>query len=531
VLERCLAKDPAQRYASARDLARELHDLRKRVEGRPLTRRQAIGLGIVATGAIATTSSLGWFLWSGGQRVHALALLPFENPAKDPALDHVCNGLTDALIFRIGVLPNIRVMPHSLVSNFKRTGRDERAFAQEIGADSYLTGSVTKAAGTLTIAASLHEVQTAKKLWFNSFTRADAQAIQESIATEIVYDGIRLQLSEDERRRLVARATDNAQAYELYLKAIAEQLQQTVEATIRQRELLDEVVTLDPKFARAYLQLGGTYSSAAIDGWEPPAECWPRVNEYIRKGLDRAPELPDGHVLTSVYEFFGNWRWESAADAWRLAMRAQGATMLPYNLVARALQEVALGRTGDAVNTMAHVRQLDPLTPLFMVKEAMFLRADGQLERAAAGYLTALRLDPGLRYGSFGLADVRVDQGRFDEAIDIYRQLEDGKNTDLTRILAAARGADGWLRVQRAVARLELGYCDIREKSGGYYIAPIDRAKFAALAGDSKLALRYLEEALDVRDPGVVMLKADRAWDSLRDHPAFQAAVKRVGLP
>jgi hypothetical protein len=77
---------------------------------------------------------------------------------------------------------------------------------------------------------------------------------------------------------------------------------------------------------------------------------------------------------------------------------------------------------------------------------------------------------------------------------------------------------------------LKLITYDTRERSG-FYIAPIDRARAAALLGDPRPALKHLEEAVDVRDPDVVMLKADCAWTSLRNHPKFQAAVKRVGLP
>ena len=428
VLDRCLAKDPAQRYGSARDLARELRVLRERVEGRPLSRRQALWIGLAATGAVAATGSLGWIVWGRGQRVRKLALLPFENAGKDPDVDHLCNGLTDTLIFRIGVLPNIDVMPHSLVSNFKRSELDARAFAQTILADSYLTGSIRRTAGTLTISASLYKVVSAKKLWSNSFTRSDAdtQAIQETIATAIVDDAIRLQLSDEERNRLTARLTDNPEAYELYLKAGVFLEQQTLEANIRQRELLAQAIALDPKFARAYALLGGTYSTAAVDGWEPPAECWPKVVEYMRIGLNRDPDLPDGYVLSANYEFFGNWQWDRAAEAWSQGMRARGAAMFPYHLGSRALQEVALGRTADAVQTMGEVRRLDRLSPMFIVKEATYLRADGQLDRAADGYETALRAEPDLADASIGLADVRAAQLRFDDAIGIYRRLYAG---------------------------------------------------------------------------------------------------------
>ena len=532
VLEQCLAKDPAGRYASTRDLASELRVIRDRVAGRSLTRRQVIWLGSAAAVAVATAGVLGWQGGRRGQRVRVLALLPFENASADPDLEYLSKGLTDTLILRIGMLTSIKVMPATLVSNFKRTGLDARSFAQEIGADSYLTGSVNRSGTGLTIGASLVEVVTGKQLWSSSFTRPDAdiQAIQDDIGTEIVNDGIRLQLSEAERSRLVKRETDNTEAYELYLKAGALYEKQTPEIWGPVRELLSRAIALDPKFARAYVVLAGTYATAAIEGHEPPKECWPKSQAYNRDGLSRDLSLPDAYAQNALYEFFYNWKWDRADEAWQMAMRSPGASMYPYLLVGRALQQFALGRTADAVRTMGDVLRLDRWSPLFILKEATYFRADGQLDRAADGYETALRAQADLDAALIGLADVRAAQQRYKEAIDIYRRLYALADPDLDNVLASARGADGWLRIEREIARLKLITYDIRERQGDY-VAPIDRARAAAMMGDAKLAFRHLDDALEALDPGVVMLRADRAWTSLRDHPTFQAAVKRVGLP
>jgi hypothetical protein len=62
-------------------------------------------------------------------------------------------------------------------------------------------------------------------------------------------------------------------------------------------------------------------------------------------------------------------------------------------------------------------------------------------------------------------------------------------------------------------------------------VAPIDRARVHAQLGETTPALRYLDEALEIHDPGVVLLKSDAVWRPLRTHPRFIAAVTKVGLP
>jgi serine/threonine protein kinase/Tfp pilus assembly protein PilF len=534
---RCLEKDPGARYARTPDLAAELREIRERVTGGGLSRRQVIWLGVAATVATTTAGGLGWWMWPRGPRVRSLALLPFENADQNEELDHLCDGLTDALILRIGVLPSIRVMAHSLVSNFKRSTLDARSFARKIGADSVLTGTVTRRAGELTIAASLVEIASGKPLWSNSYTRsaADLQLVQDAIATEIVNDGIRLQLSDEDRNRLVRHATENADAYELFLQAKYLHEQQERDLNLQARGLFERAIALDPKFALAYAALGATFSTAAINGWEVPADCWPECQRNAREALNRDSELPDAYVENASRQFFYNWDWPAADRDWGLAMRARSAGMFLPLRTGRALQQWALGRTADALRIIREIRALDPLSPLFIVKEAHFLRQDGQLDQAAAAYETALREDPDMAAAAAGLAEIRRAQGRFDEAIKLLRRaipsaIPQGFDETLDRLLHTAQGADGCRQIERRATEASLHILDLAS-AAGLYVSPIDRARLYAQLGDSRRALDSLDNALDIRDPGVVTLNADTAWDAVRTHPRFIEAVKKVGLP
>jgi tetratricopeptide (TPR) repeat protein len=130
-----------------------------------------------------------------------------------------------------------------------------------------------------------------------------------------------------------------------------------------------------------------------------------------------------------------------------------------------------------------------------------------------------------------GLAEVRCDQGRFDEAIALRRSLDALVDDDeYQRLLASARGADGYRRIDRQYARVQLENLK-RDQAAGRYVAPIDRARFYAQLGDTVHAMQSLDEALDIRDPGVVFLRVDEVWRPMRSDPRFAAAVKRVGLP
>jgi serine/threonine-protein kinase len=530
LVARCLEKDPAARYPRTADLAADLREVRERIVSGGLSRRQVIWLGTAAAVSVATAGGLGWWFWPRGPRVRSLALLPFENTEQDPDVDHLCAGLTDNLILRIGVLPSIRVMPSTLVSNFKSSGLDARGFAREIHADAVLTGAITRRNGELTIAASLVEIGSGKQLWSNSYTRAattDLQLVRDAIATEIVNDGIRLQLSDDDRNRLVRHSTDNAEAFELFLRGAYIHEHFTREDNERARELFQQAITLDPKFALAYAALAATYSTGVIDGYEAPADGWHACYDAVRDAIKRDAELPDAYAEAAGYEFFYNWAWAAAEDQWALAMRVRSAEMYLPVRTGRALQQWALGRSGDALRIIREIRALDPLSPIYILKEALFLQQDRQFDQAAATYERVLRAVPAesneAAKATLGLAKVRRDQGRFDEAIALRRTLD-------ANIAATARGADGYRKIEQHDAQLGLEALT-ETKAAGLYIAPIDRGRCYAELGDTAHAMQSLDEALEVCDPGVVFLKVDEVWRPMRSDPRFIAAVKRVGLP
>jgi len=534
LVERCLTKDPAKRYARSRDLAAEVRDIRDGLSGGRLSRREIIRAGAAAGGVLIAAAGLGWWIWPRAPRVRSLAILPFENSAHNPDLDPLCDGLTGHLI-RSLVLPTIRVMPQSLVSNFPRSGLEARAFGREIKADAVLTGAVTMRGDALTIWAALTEVESGNQIWSNSYTKAasDLQAAQQAIVTEIVRDGIRLQLSDADRERLTRRDTANAEAYEWYLKGTYLHEREDDLGEQGARACLQRAVALDPKFARAYAALAATYTASVINGYELPFEAWAASQKATRDALQHDPDLPDAHAQNAAYEFFYNWDWAGAEREWALAMRSRYAEIYPPIRVQRALQQWALGRTSEAVRLIGEVREADPLSPLFVGKEAHYLLQDGNLELSAKMYDRALRsvLDVDKEDYWYGLAEVRREHGDFDDAIMIRRRLDGGRGDDaLDALLATAHGATGYQQIERQVARLDLDQLEKLAGSGAY-VAPIRRARLHAMLGDADAAFRQLDEAFDIRDPGVVMIRADHAWGPLRADPRFVAAVARLHLP
>lgn len=534
IVERCLAKDPADRYQDTRQLAVELRQIRDQWDraAPSLTRRRAIWLAVAA--AVTAASGLAaWRLWPRDRVIQSVAVLPFVNAVNDEDAEYLCDGITESLIQRISHLPSLKVMARSTVFNFKGKTVDPRDAGRQLAVDAILTGSVTRRSGRLLITAELVDVATGVRLWSNTYDRAaaDVLVVQDEIASAIVDEGIRLRLSDDERRQLVRHPTDDPDAYELYLRARHLQMRETEGDYLNARELLQHAIARDQKFALAYAALAGTYGAMAVDGFERPTDAWPQSNRNVRQALALNPDLPDAHAASAVEAFFFNWDWAGAEREWRIAMQTSGGDVEPELLLAYGLERWALGRPEDALQLARKAREMDPLSSGFIVREADLLLQTGQLDTAVSLYEKVIHDEPGDPRAYFGLADVRRTQGRFNEAIAVRRKGHELAGDDaLQDVPAKAQGEAGYRQIEQAAARLELAGIERRDARGDY-ASPLDFARAYARLGDKEKAFGYFAAAFEDRAPGLVFLNVDRAWDSIRDDARFRAYVRRVGLP
>jgi len=153
----------------------------------------------------------------------------------------------------------------------------------------------------------------------------------------------------------------------------------------------------------------------------------------------------------------------------------------------------------------------------------------GQLDAAAALYEKVTRETPDDERAYFGLADVRRQQGRFDDAIDAWRRAGEAADDD-TSAAANVRGAAGYVRIETANARRQLQELQARAASGAY-VSPLDYGRLYARLGDRETAFKYLAASFEERSTGLVFLLVDSSWDNIRGDARFRAAVRRVGLP
>ena len=124
-----------------------------------------------------------------------------------------------------------------------------------------MTGRVALRGQTLMISTEMMDVKDGSQLWGEQYSRklADAIAIQEEMAREIS-ERLRLRMTGEEQRLLTRRYTENAEAYELYLKGryflnwVAD-----AKNLVRSVEYFQQAIARDPRYALAYVGLADSF--------------------------------------------------------------------------------------------------------------------------------------------------------------------------------------------------------------------------------------------------------------------------------
>ena len=546
VVGRCLAKSPDERYSATRDLARDVKyladqtsdahgpsDLGLTVEPPARPKRRLAPPALVGVLALAVLAVIGAALWirlrPGHPAIESLAVLPFENGTRDPNSEYLSDGITESLIDQMSRLRALTVMARATVFRFKGS-TDPQEVGRKLGVGAILTGTISRREDRLSISAELMDVASGARLWGANYDRPskDLLHVQDEIASEISA-GLRLRLTEPEKRTLGGHGTENSEAYELFLKARYFIYQDTEEAYLEATRLLDQATQKDPRFAEALSLGAGMHGALAVDGYVRPADAFGRQVEGARKALAIHPGLPDARFELASSRFWFDWDWDGAEREFHELLSEPGAaTAIDVRIPALLLW--SRGQTGDALALMKTARRLDPGNLALTITTADYLKKAGNLEEAAGLYRGVMEAEPSDPRAPFGLAEVLRRQGDVAGAIDTLRKAYElaGEN-DGVKALAAARTEKDFENAQVAVARVRLG--DLEALARERYVSPLDLARFEAEVGEREKAFANLEAAFAERSSGLVFLKVDSAWDRIRDDARFAALVKKVGIP
>lgn len=374
LIKSMLALDPAARPQTARELLTLLHRCYVRFEPRARGRRRRWLIGAVAAGAVALAVTIATWAYqrtrSAAKMERSIAVLPLENltPGEENAFFTI--GMQDELTAQLAHLAGIKVIgAQSTRSYAPGAPRDLAAIGRDLSVRHLLEGNVWRANGQMRIGLHLVDLRQPGKAWNVSYERPvkDIFALQGEIARAIAAQ-LQTPLSPSEGAALDVPPTNDLQAYDLYLRAIAiprlvKNPAENVAMYQKKIDLFNQAVARDPKFVLAYCELAQAHDRVYHEKLQTsPGESDIDHRALAEAALEKARRIaPDaGHVHLALAQHF----YSANNDAEQARVEVELARQTLPNDAALELLAASIarrqGRWEDALRYYQRAVTLEP---------------------------------------------------------------------------------------------------------------------------------------------------------------------------
>ncbi len=506
IIDKALDKDRDLRYQSAAELRADLKRMQRATDSTrsaavnfdtetPTPSRAKRGLAFAGAALLAFLLVFAGITWYGkhspapagaATTKPSVAVLPLQNLSAEPDSAYFSDGMTDEITTKLSKIQGIDVASHSSVTALKGSDKSAAEMGKALGVRYLLEGSVRKAGDQVRINVHLIDSTTGFQVWADDFVgeMKDVFSLQEQTALKIA-ESLNLKLSPQEQQAIQHRYTQNARAYDAYLRGQAlvedpDRLEK-LEAARRQFE---DALRFDPNYPLALAGLAWVEGQIYRNLDANPSHLQ-RAEEFARRALAIDPGLAETHMALGMVSA-DKYDYAGAAREFHTATDLDPDNAFAWDLLSWAL---AYEQPPEAVAAENAARKALHLQPLLL--EAYYhlgraLLPQQRYAEAIATFEHAKELDPTNTFVDLGLGQAYLAQGDYDKAV--AAMLKDAHPAGISLF---------WL--------------------GSAYAAQ----------GDKEKALATLQKAFEAGFHDFAALDSSPYFSSLRTDPRFQQLIQR----
>jgi TolB-like protein/Tfp pilus assembly protein PilF/predicted Ser/Thr protein kinase len=480
-------------------------------------------LAVVLTASLLAGGYLLYRRFAARPALDAIAVLPLVNASGDPSTEWLSDGITESLINSLAPAPGLKVMSRNAVFRYKGKNVEPARAARELGVGAVLTGEVIQRGEDLTVSVELIDARDDTHLWGEKYSRriSDILQVQEEIARAIAAR-LRSRLGAGEGGDGPKLYTRDSAAYQDYLRGRFFWNKRSEEGFRRAVAFFNQAIERDPSYALAYAGLADTYALMSDYSLLPPREAMPRARAAAERALELDDALAEGHTSRAFVHMAYEWKWAEAEADYRRAIELNPNYATAHQWYASLL--VQTGRTGEALSEIRFAQELDPLSSIISANAGLYLYYSRRYDEAERQLRRTLEVDETFGVAHLYLGYVHLQQGEAARAVSEIERAQQLMGDDPETMAALGHA---YAAANRRADALEL-LSRLRARGRRAYVSPYFMAVVYTGLGEREQALGQLEQAFADRHPGMILLKFDPRFDSLRGDARLAHLIARI---
>jgi TolB-like protein/Flp pilus assembly protein TadD len=373
----CLAKDASRRPQSATEVAQRLQLPARStrittVPGKTPKNKKLIVCGVAALLVVSLAGMYFGVIRPPRKPApsappipeKSIAVLPFENRSEDKANAYFAEGIQDEILTRLSKIADLKVISRTSTQQYKSAPENLSEIAKQLGVAHILEGSVQKSGDAVRVNVQLIKAVTDSHLWADTFDRklTDIFSVETEVAKAIA-DQLQAKISPTEKAAIEKAPTTDLDAYDRYLRA--QELFADTSDPIHAREklpqaahLLEEAVTLDPRFLQAWCLLSRVHGAAYFRGHDRTPARLDLAKATVEAALRLQPDAGEAHLALAIYYYNGFRDYGRARSELAIARRAlpNSADVFRYT----GMIDRREGHWEEATQNLERALELDP---------------------------------------------------------------------------------------------------------------------------------------------------------------------------
>jgi serine/threonine-protein kinase len=333
-----------------------------------------------------------------------------------------------------------------------------------------------------------------------------------------------MKVSGEEKKHLAEHATENSEAYQLYVKGRFYLAQRTRESLYKALDQFNQAVAKDPNYAQAYAGVADVYVLLLDREWISNDEASPKIHSATQRAIELDPTLAEPHAALAVVKETADWNWAGAEAEYRNAIGLNPNDVTSHLWYSALLTN--LGRSKEAMAENEKALALDPASPQINANHAGILNDMHRYDEALTelNKLIAVNSEFPVFYGTRGI--VYWHLGNQDASVaDWAMEMKKSGRLEWAEVFTAG--------YRKAKLR---GACEalievLKTEKQREYVSPYEIARYYALMGDRDHTFEWLEKGYAERSGRMEYTRNEDFLEPFHADPRYIDLLRRMGLP